>query len=241
MSGVKVYDELFGCGKYSSPGMRGGKIRDANFRVATKGMTPVQIEEYIQKQQGVSDEDAKKNAEETVKARTDYQIANKKQLNARMQEALKEKQEKSDVYHEGLMNDLRADEAKQEKIREWNAEMKKRRESPMNAVVKGLSAIGDFFADNIAPLVGVPKGVTSFYKATRGGSKTRLKPENWITHDLKKRYFQVDDVDGWFSFPPVKWTDKGKVYYGLAHYSTEPDENSDYDSIAFHVDDLHSM
>jgi len=83
----------------------------------------------------------------------------------------------------------------------------------------------------------------------------RLKPETWgiDPSDLEynerqnRSYFQVDDVEGWFAFPPVKWTDsKGKEYYGLAHYEEKPSEDAKdigeggehFDSIAFHADDI---
>jgi hypothetical protein len=81
----------------------------------------------------------------------------------------------------------------------------------------------------------------------------RLTPENWgiDRKDLQynerqnRSYFKVEGVEGWFAWPPVKWTDsKKKEWYGLAHYEKKPDEvakakgegGTHFDSIAFPVD-----
>jgi hypothetical protein len=81
----------------------------------------------------------------------------------------------------------------------------------------------------------------------------RLKPETWgidpadleYNERQNRSFFKVDGVDGYFAFPPVKWTDsKNKDWYGLAHYAEKPDEEAKrkgvggehFDSIAFPAD-----
>lgn len=51
------------------------------------------------------------------------------------------------------------------RAKEWNDEMRRRRESPLGKFMTGLQKVGDFLVDNVAPIVGVPKIVTDIYKA----------------------------------------------------------------------------
>ncbi len=52
-----------------------------------------------------------------------------------------------------------------QRVAEYNAEMKRRRESPFAPIVDGLVKAGDFLVENVAEKVGVPKVVTEAYKA----------------------------------------------------------------------------
>jgi len=50
------------------------------------------------------------------------------------------------------------------KVAEWNAEMRRRKDSPFTPIVEGLTKAGDFLVGKVAPLIGVPSIVTNAYK-----------------------------------------------------------------------------
>ena len=81
----------------------------------------------------------------------------------------------------GLECIIAENDEKQRKIEEWNAEMKRRRESPFATIMSGLTKVGDFASD-ILSTVGGPVGqtVASVYQnfAPPGTNGTSSGPES---------------------------------------------------------------
>ncbi len=68
--------------------------------------------------------------------------------------------------HDARIQEIKDEQqARQRQIDEWNAEMRRRRDSPFTPIVQGLTDVADFAVKNIANKVGVPKIVTEAYKA----------------------------------------------------------------------------
>ena len=86
-------------------------------------------------------------------------------------------------------------EDKQRKVDEWNAEMRRRRDSPFAPIVSGLTKLGDIAAD-MGSAVGMPSIVSDVYKTfAPPGSKYydgQGRPVKWIQQvvkDMKKGAF----------------------------------------------------
>ncbi len=72
------------------------------------------------------------------------------------------KREKENVARKA---DFEGFQARQQKVKDYNEEMRRRRDSPMGKILQGLTDVADFGVKYIAPVVGVPSVVTDIYKS----------------------------------------------------------------------------
>jgi hypothetical protein len=110
-----------------------------------------------------------------------------------------EEKAKQDIINkadtERIMRDVEARKAKFAERDAWNAEMKRRRESPIGKLVDGLVKVGDFGADVLSNVPGVGSEVADLYKSfALSGSKFRGGDKIYCG-DKNKRYTEGSKYD----------------------------------------------
>jgi hypothetical protein len=77
-----------------------------------------------------------------------------------------EEKARDNIQHEARIAQIQQENvARQKKIDDYNAEMRRRRDSPLGKVVQGLTDVADFGVKYVAPVVGVPSVVSNIYKS----------------------------------------------------------------------------